>query len=103
MSCRLMTVAPSFFAVIPGRAEGREPGIHNQDRFSNAPFVSLSMFVFMDSGLLASLGPGMTAWLHPLQIEIRFLPRAVARERALRADRVRPLENPVLPGGEPRE
>src|SRR5215475_9235732 len=40
---------------------------------------------------------------HPLRIEHRLLPGAVALQRALVADRVRALEDPVLPGGEPRE
>jgi hypothetical protein len=40
---------------------------------------------------------------HPPRIEHRFLAGAVALERALLADRVRSLEDPVLPGGQPRE
>src|SRR4051812_5924949 len=40
---------------------------------------------------------------HPLRIEYRFLPRPVAAQRALVADRVGPLEDPVLPGGETGE
>src|SRR5262249_53684348 len=37
---------------------------------------------------------------HPPRIEYRLLAGAVAPKRALLADRVRPLEDPVLPGGE---
>src|SRR6266545_3995060 len=40
---------------------------------------------------------------HPPRIECRLLAGAVALERALLADRVRPLEDPVLPGGEAGE
>src|SRR5262249_56711616 len=38
--------------------------------------------------------------LHPLGVEHRLLPGAVAPERALIADRVGALEDPVLPRGE---
>src|SRR5215470_6419619 len=41
--------------------------------------------------------------LYPLRVEHRFLAGAVAAQRALVADRVGPLEDPVLPGGEARE
>src|SRR5262249_42166728 len=41
--------------------------------------------------------------LHPLGVEHRLLPGAVAPERALIAARVGALEDPVLPGGEARE
>src|SRR5439155_20700032 len=37
---------------------------------------------------------------NPLRVEHRLLAGAVAAQRALIADRVRPLEDPVLPGGE---
>src|SRR5581483_6306902 len=40
---------------------------------------------------------------HPLRIEHRPLTGAVALECALLADRVGTLEDPVLPGGQPRE
>src|SRR3954469_8819928 len=40
---------------------------------------------------------------HPPQVEGRLLPGAVAAQRALRPDRVRALEDPVLPGGEAGE
>src|SRR5687768_4187122 len=40
---------------------------------------------------------------HPLRIEHGPLPSAVAPQRALLADGVWALEDPVLPGGEPRE
>src|SRR5262249_23560567 len=52
---------------------------------------------------LASLAGGGGKRSHPLQIEIRLLPRPVARQRAFGTDRIRPLEDPVLPGGQPRE
>src|ERR1700733_6173883 len=41
--------------------------------------------------------------LDPSRIEHRLLPGAVALERALLADRVRPLEDPVLPRAQPGE
>src|SRR6201991_1345017 len=41
--------------------------------------------------------------LHPCHIELRLLAGAVAAERALLADRVGTLEDPVLPGGEAGE
>src|SRR5215468_12729873 len=40
---------------------------------------------------------------YPSRIEHRLLAGAVALERALLADRVGALEDPVLPGGQPRE
>src|SRR5713226_7555137 len=41
--------------------------------------------------------------LHPLRVEHRLLAGAVAAQRAFLADRVRPLEDPVLPRGEAGE
>src|SRR6516164_7256064 len=54
---------------------------------------------------MAGTSPGMTLcqWLDSFRIEHRLLPGAVAFQRALVADRVRALEDPVLPGGQPRE
>src|SRR5260370_4704168 len=40
---------------------------------------------------------------HSRRIEGRLLAAAVAFERARLADRIGPLENPVLPGGQTRE
>src|SRR5690242_21061848 len=40
---------------------------------------------------------------NPLRVEHRLLAGAVAPQRARIADRVRPLEDPVLPGGEARK
>src|SRR4051794_41086352 len=40
---------------------------------------------------------------HPRHVELRPFAGAVAAQRALLADRIGTLENPVLPGGEPRE
>src|SRR4051812_38183703 len=49
--------------------------------------------------------PRMTAIisLNPRHIELRLHPGAVTLEGAVLADRVGALEDPVLPGGEPRE
>src|SRR5579871_2576035 len=41
--------------------------------------------------------------LNPRRIELRLLAGAVAAQCALFAHRIRPLEDPVLPGGEARE
>src|SRR4051812_43965768 len=41
--------------------------------------------------------------LRPLPVEFRAALLAVDLQRALVADRVRPLEDPVLPGGQPAE
>src|SRR5690242_19478238 len=41
--------------------------------------------------------------LHACHVVAGLLSRAVALERAVVADRVEPLEDPVLPCGEPRE
>src|SRR5712672_806882 len=49
--------------------------------------------------------PGMTRILlsNSRHIELRLLAGAVAPQRAVLADRVGTLEDPVLPGGQPRE
>jgi hypothetical protein len=46
--------------VIPGRAEGASPESLTTDRYAFAPSCPNATIVVMDSGLLASLGPGMT-------------------------------------------
>jgi hypothetical protein len=43
-----------------GAGRRPEPGIHNPDRLFVLRIFMTACFVFMDSGLLASLGPGMT-------------------------------------------
>ena len=47
--------------------------------------------------------PGHDAanFLHPRHVELRLLAGAVAAQRAVLADRVGTLKDPVLPGGEP--
>src|SRR3954469_8524562 len=49
--------------------------------------------------------PAMTRQMssHPRHIEFRLLAAAVAAQRAFLADRVRALEDPILPRGEARE
>src|SRR5215475_8563485 len=40
---------------------------------------------------------------HPLRVVVRLLAGAVAAQRAFLADRIGALEDPVLPGGQPRK
>ena len=46
--------------VIPGRAERREPGIHNHLTIDVAQAVPIAALASMDSGLAAARCPGMT-------------------------------------------
>src|ERR1700723_1322374 len=49
----------------------------------------------------AALRPGQES--NPRRIELRLLAGAVAAQRALLADRIGALEDPVLPGGKARK
>src|ERR1700738_2916495 len=74
-------------------SEAKGPGIQSPAR------------MLLDSGFAATRRPGMTAlfFLHPCHIELRPLAGAVAPERAVLADRVGALKDPVLPRRQPRE
>src|SRR5690348_15156270 len=67
-----------------------------------------AIHVFLSScgkAWMPGTSPGMTLchWLNPLRVERRLLPGPVLPQRPVLADRVGPLEDPVLPRGQPRE
>src|SRR5689334_341235 len=86
------------------------PGLfacHSGARAQHANPESIPPAAEYDSGPAASRRPGMTgseiAASHSFLPEHRLHAAAVELERALFADRIRPLEDPVLPRGQTAE
>src|SRR5262252_6411153 len=89
----------------PGRSAARSGALQTRDRYRLRRITARNdpgSAAHHSASLHAALRPGHAA-SHPPRIEHRLLAGAVALERALLADRVGALEDPVLPGGEAGE
>src|SRR5258708_9330721 len=85
---KFMACSLAIFSVMPGLV----PGIHVCSWLREKTWMARS-------------SPAMTqqTFLHPRHVELRLLPGAVAAQRAVFADGVGALKDPVLPSGQARE
>src|SRR6202008_140542 len=93
-----MIIAPLLVSLSRVWGEGWGQGAYPRGSDSRKRLLTLVRFALSTSP--RAVGRGV---LHPARVEVWLLAAAIALERAVFADGVRALKNPVLPRGQPRE